>query len=287
MDFDSQLPVTDSLVNVAGATVRSSRHLTLSVVGSAAAHGGAVLLAYVTYSLFSGPAWHPPSLGINSIELVAIIEGDAEPFVEFTTTASPTKLESKFGETTRRADGDHLVPIVPEAVVAASGLDDKMPNLESGAAGYSPRENRHTALEAVKTEPSQQFVQRKHIKPANVANPVARNQPIDANANSLPSKQQSGAKFDAAPSKQVSPKPEYPAAARAAGHEGRVVLKVKVSAIGRVTRASVHRSSGHRSLDESALRTVMKWRFDPATRDGQPVTCEVAVPFCFDIVRDD
>lgn len=94
---------------------------------------------------------------------------------------------------------------------------------------------------------------------------------------------ESGARVDQAPRKLASnPKPEYPADARAAGLSGRVVLLIHISAQGDVSSASVQKSSGVASLDESALNTVQnRWRFEPARRAGVAVPLEVTIGINF------
>ena len=93
----------------------------------------------------------------------------------------------------------------------------------------------------------------------------------------------SGARVDQAPRKLASnPKPEYPAAARAAGQSGRVVLLINISATGEVSRARVLKTSGVASLDQSALTTVLNlWRFEPARRAGVAVPLEVTIGINF------
>jgi protein TonB len=43
----------------------------------------------------------------------------------------------------------------------------------------------------------------------------------------------------------------------------------------------VARSSSHRALDQAAVRAVRRWRFEPATRQGRPVSQVVQVPVAF------
>jgi len=78
-----------------------------------------------------------------------------------------------------------------------------------------------------------------------------------------------------------NPKPPYPLAARRHGAEGRVVLRAQVLEDGRCAEVRIVRSSGHALLDESALSTVRRWRFVPATRAGTPVAASVDVPISF------
>jgi len=59
--------------------------------------------------------------------------------------------------------------------------------------------------------------------------------------------------------------------ARRLGEQGEVRLDVHVSAEGKVLEIRLSQSSGSRLLDQTAIETVKKWRFVPATVDGKPV----------------
>lgn len=84
-----------------------------------------------------------------------------------------------------------------------------------------------------------------------------------------------------------NPKPEYPSVAKSRGWEGKVTLKVRVSASGGVESAEIEHSSGHEMLDESALETVKEqWRFVPAKRGDTPVAATVLVPILFHLSED-
>ncbi len=65
--------------------------------------------------------------------------------------------------------------------------------------------------------------------------------------------------------------PPYPGMARRLGDQGEVRLDVHVGADGRVTEVRLKQSSGSTLLDRTAMDTVKKWRFKPATVDGRPV----------------
>ncbi len=83
-----------------------------------------------------------------------------------------------------------------------------------------------------------------------------------------------------------NPHPSYPEDARAAGHQGTVMLFVKVSAEGRVLAVRVSKSSGHPSLDERARSTVAaRWMFKPAKAGGVAVSSEVIIPIRFTLNR--
>ncbi|MBI2315802.1 MAG: energy transducer TonB [Betaproteobacteria bacterium] len=74
-----------------------------------------------------------------------------------------------------------------------------------------------------------------------------------------------------------NPSPAYPAISRRLGEQGRVVLRVLVSAAGLIQEVQVRTSSGHARLDEAARETVHRWRFVPARRGEQPVAAWVLI----------
>ncbi|MGR8930459.1 MAG: energy transducer TonB [Gammaproteobacteria bacterium] len=78
-----------------------------------------------------------------------------------------------------------------------------------------------------------------------------------------------------------NPKPEYPSVAKRRGWQGKVYLRVKVSAQGTSDAIAVDRSSGHELLDEAAVEAVKNWRFVPAKRGETPVASSVIVPIVF------
>ncbi len=78
-----------------------------------------------------------------------------------------------------------------------------------------------------------------------------------------------------------NPAPAYPAIARRQGHQGKVVLRVYVSAAGGADKVEVRSSSGYSTLDQAALNAVRRWRFVPARQGDQPVAAWVLVPLTF------
>ncbi len=72
------------------------------------------------------------------------------------------------------------------------------------------------------------------------------------------------------PSRFVSPLPTYPQSAWATGVQGTVTLEVVVGRDGRVSRVEVLEGLPH-GISEAAVEAVQRWRFRPATRDGEPV----------------
>ena len=78
-----------------------------------------------------------------------------------------------------------------------------------------------------------------------------------------------------------NPKPVYPVFSRRSGEQGKVVLRVKVSAEGAAQELEVKQSSGFSRLDAAAREAVAKWRFVPAKRGNEAIVSWVMVPITF------
>jgi protein TonB len=79
--------------------------------------------------------------------------------------------------------------------------------------------------------------------------------------------------------------PIYPETARRAGWEGRVTVRVEVSADGLPMSVALQKSSGYGVLDQAALRAVKTWRFQPRTMGGVAMAGMVDVPVNFTLSR--
>ncbi|HWA09316.1 MAG TPA: TonB family protein [Opitutaceae bacterium] len=88
------------------------------------------------------------------------------------------------------------------------------------------------------------------------------------------------AMLDEVPRARVRIPPAYPAAARAAGIVGEVLVEFAVDPSGRVLNPRVVRSSD-RSFDEPTLRAVSRWVFEPGRREGRPVSFRLVVPVVY------
>ena len=78
-----------------------------------------------------------------------------------------------------------------------------------------------------------------------------------------------------------NPAPAYPTLARRAGEQGRVLLRVRVSAGGTAEVVEIHSSSNSPRLDNAALETVKRWRFVPARQGDVATAAWVLVPINF------
>ncbi len=79
-----------------------------------------------------------------------------------------------------------------------------------------------------------------------------------------------------------TPPPDYPMALRKANITGLVVVRLEISAEGKVTEAAVVKSSQPK-LEPHALKAVKTWIFKPATKDGVAVPATLSVPLQFQI----
>lgn len=78
-----------------------------------------------------------------------------------------------------------------------------------------------------------------------------------------------------------NPPPAYPPLAIRNGWEGTVLLRVAITAEGRVEKVEVARTSGFRIFDSTAVAAVQRWRATPATRNGQAVATVEVLPVQF------
>jgi protein TonB len=119
------------------------------------------------------------------------------------------------------------------------------------------------------------------------AEPVATPSPSHS-ALAIPQGQTQDAKesikttdFDLQAAYKENPKPSYPKAAFRVGAEGTVEVAVEVNPDGSVAAVRLVQSSGHESLDQSALDTIKGWRFRSARKDGVLSKSVVRVPITF------
>jgi TonB family protein len=79
--------------------------------------------------------------------------------------------------------------------------------------------------------------------------------------------------------------PEYTAEARDASIEGSVKLAIEIGRDGLVHNIRVIRGLAP-GLDDKAIEALNQWRFEPANKDGQPVTIEATIEVNFRLIHD-
>ena len=78
-----------------------------------------------------------------------------------------------------------------------------------------------------------------------------------------------------------NPAPSYPSISRRMGEQGKVVLRVLISADGVPEKITIQQSSGYDRLDRHAQDTVQRWRFVPGKRNGVAEAMWNLVPINF------
>lgn len=79
------------------------------------------------------------------------------------------------------------------------------------------------------------------------------------------------------------PSPEYPAAAKRMGEQGKVVMRVLINEKGRAERVEIQKSSGSARLDEAAKQALMQALFKPYMEDGKALPVYAIVPINFQL----
>ncbi len=80
-----------------------------------------------------------------------------------------------------------------------------------------------------------------------------------------------------------NPQPPYPQASKRLGEQGLVVVRTLIHTDGTAQRAEIKTSSGFERLDKLAVETVLKWRYVPGKRNGEPEAMWFDVPIHFQL----
>lgn len=84
------------------------------------------------------------------------------------------------------------------------------------------------------------------------------------------------------PKPTYTPEPEFSEQARHAKYQGTVVLSIVIDKAGKISRIRLERALGM-GLDENAMEGVKRWRFNPATRNGEPVAVAMSIEVSFNL----
>ena len=141
-------------------------------------------------------------------------------------------------------------------------------------------------FEFKKPEPAKKIVKKKAVKKKKekVVKEVKKRDDsiaLKKKEKPAPEEQSEESYATARPSYGFTPRPGYPAVAIRRGYEGSVLLNVRVLPNGKPEEVTIFRSSGHKVLDNAALKAVKKWKFVPAQRGFKAVSSWVKVPIEF------
>lgn len=212
------------------------------------------------------PAWgfrawlFPVLLGISALAHFVIVRN-------FLVHSSPQKIEFASGETTE-------VFLIEEAPPREEPIPEPVPTpepLPKEPLPPKPEEilttNQSEQVATAQPTPEPKKMERKPApqRPTPVAAAKTANVPQPVVIRNTP--------------------PVYPETARRAGWEGRVTVRVEVSADGLPISVALEKSSGYGVLDQAALRAVKGWRFQPRTIGGVAMAGMVDVPVNFTLSR--
>jgi protein TonB len=206
-------------------------------------------------------AWlFPVLLGISALAHFVLVRN-------FLVHSSPQKIEFSSGETTE-------VLIIEEAPPLLEPISEPVPTPEPVPEEPTPPKpeeilttTQSEEIAAPQPTPEPKRIEKKPTpqRPTPVAAPKTANFSQPVVIRNTP--------------------PIYPETARRAGWEGRVTVRVEVSADGLPMSVALEKSSGYGVLDQAALRAVKTWRFQPRAIGGVAMAGTVDVPVNFTLSR--
>ena len=90
-------------------------------------------------------------------------------------------------------------------------------------------------------------------------------------------------KTPSSPARFLSGKPPYPMISKRLGETGKVWLNVKVNVQGKAIQVKLKQSSGYRRLDQAAIKHIKQGIFQPALKNGSPVTAWQEIRLIFQL----
>ncbi|MCK5313448.1 MAG: energy transducer TonB [Desulfobacteraceae bacterium] len=135
---------------------------------------------------------------------------------------------------------------------------------------------------APELKPETDLLQKSEIEqnPAVMQPEIPRNSDLPIKDNSY---KNNNLLITARPYYKKNPLPHYPLKAKRRRYEGTVELMVEVSKEGEVINLWIFKSSDYKSLDNQAVKTVKKWLFEPAKKNGKPEKMWVKIPVKFEL----
>lgn len=260
LEFDSIAVEEPSTCAALPSGGRWSRRLLLAFASSMILHVGVLTALAIA-------VWTPPELpalyghrSVAGVELAAsqpaTTSGDVVEQLEQAVVVMPHEVQ---------IGAQHFVPV--EVALEVPPID---PALPLGAPPPSPEPSPSETSDANSPPVTET------ARPVATANESAPSSAMSAEPRTV------GTDSSKPPRLIQNSPPVYPAAARAAGQEGTVVLRLKIDLNGRIVTCQVTSSSGHPLLDAAAVSAVRSWRFVPAmNRAGRPAAWNGRLPIHF------
>ena len=182
-------------------------------------------------------------------------------------------------------------PMLVSLIAPPAPLPELAPIVEPPKPIVEPKPTLKKRVEKIRPieTPTQRLVEATTEPPVEEAKPVAQAEPaIVAEATKAPPKSLAVVEEKIEPprfgvSYLNNPIPDYPPMSRRIGEEGRVLMKVLVTAEGDAAEVEIEKTSGSARLDHAAINAVKRWRFIPAKKNNQPLSAYVLVPIKFSL----
>lgn len=189
--------------------------------------------------------------------------------------SQPVAESTDFSEEKQEVEEEKSAkPDIPDLATELLPLPEKPQKVTNR---ITQRNIKKTVTQQVK-DPSQEKAAMVQKRSPEQKRPVALNPPTTSSESASLGKE---VEVKATPLYRQNKQPDYPSLARRRGWQGRVIVAVEVLKTGAVGSVRIHKSSGYAILDESALKAVSRWLFQPGKRKGQPVDMDVVVPIRF------
>ncbi|GAM68564.1 ferric siderophore transport system [Vibrio sp. JCM 19236] len=75
----------------------------------------------------------------------------------------------------------------------------------------------------------------------------------------------------------------YPRLAQKRGWQGNTLIEIWINEEGKQIKQAIVNSSGHKILDEAAMKAVAEWQFQRRSEQGQRIAYRVQVPINFQL----
>jgi|SRR5579884_518406 len=179
----------------------------------------------------------------------------------------------------------------PKVIASAGNAGGEENNSEStvdangtGKAGQLPTEKADTTPPTVKQETPPPPEKKEEPKPTPAPPQIARNEaPKEESPKPAPMPEVKKAPVFVEAEAIYAPQPTIPDDLRSDALDKTFVAEFTVSPDGTPTDIKVSQSTGNDELDRLALEAARKWKFKPATRDGQPIESRVRLHIEFQV----
>jgi periplasmic protein TonB len=136
--------------------------------------------------------------------------------------------------------------------------------------------HKHKHKPLPKAPPSERAVKTPEPEPIPVEEPVVEEKPVEPLPEAVIPPNTDAHELN-------NPAPAYPAMSKKLKEEGIVLLKILVTKEGRVAEVSIKNSSGFKRLDDVAIKTIKRWKFNPATQAGVAIDYWYEIDFEFNL----